>query len=136
WPGMRQNALCRNRAYRDAIGKVETLLTPALGWSAAEAIDRGVEADALARADVAQPLLFAIQYGIVTVLRGLGIDAAGHVGHSVGEIAAAWAAGALSLAVAAGVVVARSRNQERKRGVGRIAAIELGAAPHTEMLGE
>ena len=41
----------------------------------------------LAHADIAQPLLFAIQVGIVTVLRELGIEAAGHIGHSVGEIA-------------------------------------------------
>ena len=87
-------------------------------------------------ADVAQPLLFAIQVGIVTVLRGLGIEAAGHVGHSVGEIAAAWAAGALSLADAARVVVARSRNQERTRGNGRMAAMALGGAAARELLDE
>src|SRR5260370_2430119 len=67
---------------------------------------------------------------------GLGIEAAGHVGHSVGEIAAAWAAGALSLADAARVVAARSRNQERTRGTGRMAALALSGPAAREMLAE
>jgi acyl transferase domain-containing protein/NADPH:quinone reductase-like Zn-dependent oxidoreductase/acyl carrier protein len=123
-------------AFRDAVGEADALLSPALGWSLAAAIADGVEAERLARADIAQPLLFAIQVGIVGVLRRLGIEASGHVGHSVGEIAAAWGAGALSLAEAVRVVVARSRNQERTRGIGRMAALGLGAAAARELLDE
>src|SRR5439155_15161342 len=118
----------------DAISKADDTLRPGLGWSVAELIDRGIEAEQLVRADVAQPLLFAIQVGVVEVLRAFGIVAAGHIGHSVGEIAAAWAAGALSLADAARVVVARSRNQERTRGDGRMAALALGGAAARELL--
>ncbi len=66
----------------------------------------------------------------------MGVAAAGHIGHSVGEIAAAWAAGALSLADAARVVVARSRQQERTRGDGRMAALALGGAAARELLSE
>ena len=136
WPGMGRSACHASTAFRDAVTEADAALRPDLGWSVAELIESGVEADRLVHADVAQPLLFAIQVGIVTVLRGLGIDAAGHVGHSVGEIAAAWAAGALSLADAARVVVARSRNQERTRGDGRMAALALGEAAARELLGE
>src|SRR5260370_11802275 len=67
---------------------------------------------------------------------GLGIEAAGDAGPSVGEIAAAWAAGALSLADAARVVAARSRNQERTRGTGRMAALALSGPDAREMLAE
>src|SRR5438132_1534712 len=134
WSGMAQQAYCASAVFRDAIGAADNALRPGLGWSVAEAIDRGIEAEQLVRADVAQPLLFAIQVGIVEVLRGLGIVAAGHIGHSVGEIAAAWASGALSLADAARVVVARSRNQERTRGDGRMAALALGGAATRELL--
>jgi acyl transferase domain-containing protein/NADPH:quinone reductase-like Zn-dependent oxidoreductase/acyl carrier protein len=126
WPGMARGAYRANAAFRDAIGEADAALRAGLGWSVAALIDSGVDADRLVHADVAQPLLFAIQIGIVTVLRGLGIEAEGHVGHSVGEIAAAWAAGALSLTEAARVVIARSRNQERTRGDGRMAALALG----------
>src|SRR4029077_1900840 len=99
---------------------------PALGWSVAELIEGGVDAERLTRADIAQPLLFAIQVGIATVLRELGVEASGHIGHSVGEIAAAWAAGALSLPDAARVFAARTLQQERTRRQGRLVALSRG----------
>ncbi|HVB16144.1 MAG TPA: type I polyketide synthase, partial [Stellaceae bacterium] len=136
WPDMARDTYHASAAFRDAVGEADGTLRPALGWSVAEAIGRGATSEQLARADVAQPLLFAIQVGIVTVLRGLGVEAAGHIGHSVGEIAASWAAGALSLAQAGRVVVARSRQQERTRGDGRMAALALGADAARELLAE
>ena len=71
----------------------------------------GAEAEALVQADIAQPLLFAIQVGISPCCASSASKRPG-IGHSVGEIAAAWASGALSLEEAARVVVARSRQQE------------------------
>ncbi|HMD66927.1 MAG TPA: SDR family NAD(P)-dependent oxidoreductase [Stellaceae bacterium] len=125
FPGMGRNAFRSNAVFRAAIEDVDRLVGPALGWSLAELVERGVTADALARADIAQPLLFAIQIGIVQALGAIGIRGSGHLGHSVGEIAAAWGAGALSLADAARIVVARSRHQQRTQGTGRMAAVAL-----------
>jgi phthiocerol/phenolphthiocerol synthesis type-I polyketide synthase C len=136
WPGMGRHAYDASPAFRTAIAEVDGVLQPLLGWSVAEAVKDGVGGERLARADIAQPLLFSIQAAIVMVLRRLGIAAAGHVGHSVGEIAAAWAAGALTLADAARVVVARSRQQERTRGIGRMAALALGSPAAEELLAE
>ena len=136
WLGMGRNAYRTSSAFREAMAEADAELQPLLGWSAADAIARGTEPERLVRADVAQPLLFATQVGVVAVLRRLGIAAAGHIGHSVGEIAAAWAAGALSLAAAVRVVVARSRQQERTRGTGRMAALALGAAAAEELFAE
>src|SRR6185312_8146544 len=135
-PGMGRDAFKASAAFRDAVDLADQALRPALGWSVGERLERGANAEQLAHADIAQPLLFAVQVGIVTVLRGLGIEAAGHVGHSVGEIAAAWAAGALPLANATRVVVARSRNQERTRGAGRMAALSLGAAEAADLIAQ
>jgi phthiocerol/phenolphthiocerol synthesis type-I polyketide synthase C len=136
WPGMGRSAYHASPAFRAAVAEADDALRPALGWSVAEMIGRGVDAEQLVHADIAQPLLFAVQVGIVTVLRDLGIEAAGHIGHSVGEIAAAWGSGALSLTEAARVVAARSRQQERTRGNGRMAALALGGAAARELLGE
>ncbi len=136
WSGMGRQTYHASPAFRVAIAQADDALRPALGWSVAEVIERGATAEQLVHADIAQPLLFAIQVGIVAVLRGLGIEAAGHIGHSVGEIAASWSAGALSLAEAARVVAARSRHQERTRGNGRMAALALGSAAARELLGE
>src|SRR4051812_2078884 len=136
WPGMGSNVYQASAAFRTALAETDNALRPALGWSVAELIETGVDAERLVRADIAQPLLFAIQVGIVTVLRDLGVAASAHIGHSVGEIAAAWAAGALSLSDAARVVAARSRNQERTRGTGRMAALALSGVDARELLAE
>ncbi len=136
FPGMGQAALRSSAVFRAAVEEVDAALRPELGWSVAARLDAGVDADQVARADIAQPLLFAIQVGVVRGLGSVGVAAAGHLGHSVGEIAAAWAAGALSLAEAGRVVVARSRQQERTRGIGCMAALALACEAARELLAE
>jgi acyl transferase domain-containing protein/acyl carrier protein len=134
YPAMGRRALHASTAFRAAVDKVDRVLRPELGWSVAEKIEGGVEAIETACADIAQPLLFAIQYGIVEALRANGVIADGYIGHSVGEISAAWAAGALTLADAARIMVARSRSQQRTKGTGRMAALALGCEAASEFL--
>jgi phthiocerol/phenolphthiocerol synthesis type-I polyketide synthase C len=125
FPEMGRAALHANPSFRKAIENVDGILRPQLGWSVAELIARGVDAERVARTDIAQPLLFAVQVGVVETLRELGVTASGFLGHSVGEIAAGWGAGALSLADAGRIVIARSRSQQRTQGSGRMAALGL-----------
>jgi phthiocerol/phenolphthiocerol synthesis type-I polyketide synthase C len=132
--GMGREALRGNKTFRAAIENLDRMLRPELGWSAVEYLGASVDAEGMARADIAQPLLFAVQVGIVEALREIGVTASGCLGHSVGEIAAAWAAGALSLADAARVVIARSRHQQRTQGKGRMAALALAPDAAQEFL--
>src|SRR5215472_3830893 len=132
--GMGYDALRTNPAFQAAIDSVDRLLWPDLGWSVRELLADGADAKAMRRADVAQPLLFALQVGIVEALRELGVTASAYLGHSVGEIAAAWGAGALSLAEAGRVVIARSRYQQRTQGEGRMAALALAPDAAREFL--
>jgi acyl transferase domain-containing protein/NADPH:quinone reductase-like Zn-dependent oxidoreductase/NAD(P)-dependent dehydrogenase (short-subunit alcohol dehydrogenase family) len=132
--GMGRDALRNNRAFRSAIERLDQLLLPELGWSLAALLETGADAQTMGRADVAQPLLFAVQVGIVEALRKAGINASGYLGHSVGEIAAAWASDALSLAEAGRVVLARSRHQQRTQGRGRMAALALAPDAARDLL--
>ncbi|MDE2255111.1 MAG: acyltransferase domain-containing protein, partial [Betaproteobacteria bacterium] len=84
-------------------------------------------ADALDDTALAQPAMFAIQVALTQLLRSLGVHATAATGHSVGEIAAAWAVGGLSLETAARVIVERSRAQALTRGTGRMAAVGMSA---------
>ncbi|MFC4566125.1 acyltransferase domain-containing protein, partial [Nocardiopsis mangrovi] len=59
--------------------------------------------------DVVQPVSFAVMVALAEVWRGVGVVPDGVVGHSQGEIAAAYVAGVLSLEDAARIVVHRSR---------------------------
>ncbi|SDC24041.1 type I polyketide synthase [Belnapia rosea] len=136
WPGMAQAALAASPVFRNAVAEADAALAPHLGWSVAEQLEAGVSGEAVAATDRAQPLLFAVQHGIVAALAAEGIRPAFCLGHSVGEIAAAAAAGLLPLAEAARLVVVRSRHQNMTRGQGRMAA--LGASPDAALpvLGE
>ncbi len=125
WAGMGRDAMAHSAVFRAAMDELEELLTPLLGWSLREQLLADDLADALHRTDVAQPLLFAVQVAIVRALRARGIKPHAHIGHSVGEVAAAWAGGALSLAEAARVIVARSQAQQKVHGTGSMAALGL-----------
>src|SRR4051794_7710724 len=71
----------------------------------------------------AQPAGFALQVALTELLRSRGVEPRAVVGHSFGEIAAAWAAGALSLEQAAHIVTVRSRLEQRLAGRGAMLAV-------------
>jgi acyl transferase domain-containing protein/NADPH:quinone reductase-like Zn-dependent oxidoreductase/NAD(P)-dependent dehydrogenase (short-subunit alcohol dehydrogenase family) len=136
WAGMGAEALRLNPAFRRGVARADAALAAHLGWSVLERLEGDPADQDLARTDIAQPLLFAVQVGVVESLRASGVEAQAFVGHSVGEIAAAWASGALSLEAAARVVTARSRGQQRTRGLGGMAAIKADAAACAQMLSD
>ncbi len=126
WAGMAQDAITLSPAFREALAEVDAVLTPELGWSVAAALETP-DAEKLRETAVAQPLLFAIQVALVGALRAAGVEADACMGHSVGEVAAAWAAGALDLRAAAWVIAARSKAQQSRHGIGGMAVLGLGA---------
>ncbi|MEW2578038.1 SDR family NAD(P)-dependent oxidoreductase [Streptomyces syringium] len=124
WAGMATDLLGRP-AFRDTVARVDAELTPRLGWSVAEALAAPPEGWRLEDTETAQPLLFAVQLGVVAELRGQGVEPSMVLGHSVGEVAAACVGGALPLDLAARVIAARSRAQGATAGRGRMAAVGL-----------
>ena len=90
-----------------------------------------------ARADetlFAQAGLFAVQAGLVALLADCGLTPDAVVGHSVGELAAAYAAGVLSLDDACTLVAARARLMQALPGGGAMCAIAAGEAEVTAAL--
>ena len=133
WAGMGLAAAEHNASFRAALAEVDRTLLPMLGWSVK---DRLAAADDLSVHDtsVAQPLLFATQVATVSALRDAGVHADGFMGHSVGEVAAAWAAGSLGLEQACRVIAARSQLQSRTAGHGRMGVLGLPQARAAELV--
>ncbi|MCW8086703.1 type I polyketide synthase [Sabulicella glaciei] len=123
WAGMGQGPMRHSAAFRTAVEAADAHLRPLLGWSVAEVLARGATAEEAEGTDRAQPLLFALQLGIVAALAEEGIRPDLVLGHSVGEVAAAQVAGLLAPAEAARLVAVRSRHQHATRGAGRMAAL-------------
>ncbi|UAK25007.1 type I polyketide synthase [Sphingomonas nostoxanthinifaciens] len=133
WAGMAADAMAGSPAFREALAEADAALQPWLGWSVADAL-ADPDPDGLRNTDVAQPLLFAVQVALVLALRQHGVEADACMGHSVGEVAAAWASGALDLDAAARVIAARSSAQQQQHGVGAMGVLGLDAEASAAIL--
>lgn len=128
WAGMGHALLEADPHFAQTVENTSNLLQKLSGTDFAAILARGVSQEELEQTELAQPLLFVVQVGLTEALRAKGIVPDMVMGHSVGEVAAAWACGALSLAAAALVVHHRSQLQGRTRGFGRMAAVNLSPA--------
>ena len=123
WPGMGRAAYRANTTFARAFREIDDRFRPLAGWSLKDALFADNLADRLKLTSIAQPLIFAIQSATTTALRELGLSPSVVLGHSVGEIAAAEAAGILSLADAVRVIHSRSLHQELAHNHGGMAVV-------------
>jgi acyl transferase domain-containing protein len=100
-------------------------LEPWVSWSLIDTVCGGPQAADLEDIDVVQPVLFAVMVSLAQVWRSLGVAPDVVIGHSQGEIAAAYVAGALTLQDAAKIVALRSRLLATVTGQGSMAGILL-----------
>ncbi|MFD1694595.1 type I polyketide synthase [Roseibium aestuarii] len=134
WAGMGQEAYRLDAGFQRSFEKVDRIFMGIGGWSLLTTLfSEDLEAE-IERTEIAQPLLFAIQVAITEGLRERGIEPEAVAGHSVGEVAAAWASGALSLEQAVKVIHARSTEQEVVRDLGSMAALLLSEEAAREAL--
>ncbi|MFX1766420.1 SDR family NAD(P)-dependent oxidoreductase [Paraburkholderia sp. A1RI-2L] len=136
WAGMGQRLLQEDAAFAEALREVDALWCADGSPSLVAMLEAGVTADALGATEIAQPLLFAMQVGITKAISARGVRFVACCGHSVGEIAAAWAAGALTLEQAVHVIRIRSSAQAHTRGSGLMAAAGIGATAAAELIAQ
>lgn len=123
WAGMGLAAYELSQAFRSRFDAVSAAFEKLAGWSLIEALRSADLETRLRLATIAQPLLFAVQSAATYALRCKGLEPAFVLGHSVGEVAAAEAAGILDLETAVRVVHFRSLHQELTHGLGGMAAL-------------
>lgn len=120
--------------------KVLQYLPDAPSWKIAEELVKPKENSRLARASFSQPMCTALQIGLVEILRSWGVSPDGVVGHSSGEIGAAYAAGFLSLrdaiaiAYYRGLYLGENAPVKRNGPAGAMCAIGMGEADCANML--
>ncbi|WP_437338830.1 type I polyketide synthase [Sorangium sp. So ce394] len=125
WAGMGRELSASEPVFRAAIARCDERWRRLAGWSLEAALEAGEASRRLHDTEIAQPTLFAVQLGLMELLVSWGVEPELLLGHSLGEVAAACAAGALTLDDALVVVHHRSRLLQRATGLGAMAAVEL-----------
>ena len=91
--------------FREVIERCDRAMRPYGDWSLlAELTATDPAQSRLNEIDIIQPALFAIQVALAALWRSWGIEPQAVVGHSLGEVAAAYVAGALSFDDAVSVI--------------------------------
>jgi acyl transferase domain-containing protein/NADPH:quinone reductase-like Zn-dependent oxidoreductase/thioesterase domain-containing protein/acyl carrier protein len=135
WWAMGRQLLQREPIVRRAIAEIDAWLEPLAGWSLIAEMMRAEADSNIDRTDIAQPALFALQVALAELWKSWGVVGAKAIGHSVGEVAAAYYAGVYSLEDAVKVIFHRSRLQHRTSGKGRMLAVALSPDEAREAIG-
>jgi acyl transferase domain-containing protein/surfactin synthase thioesterase subunit len=125
WLGMGRRLLAEEPVFRAALQACDRILQAEADFSLLDALDADEATSPLGRIEVIQPALFAIEVALVALWRSWGVEPDVVVGHSMGEVAAAHVAGALSLEDAVALICRRSRLLRRIAGRGAMAVVEL-----------
>ncbi|GKZ68150.1 type I Iterative Polyketide synthase (PKS) [Aspergillus niger] len=129
WVGMGRDAMHTLSTFKITIRSLDQYLRtlkPPVRWTIEEALLGNIDSEHIAEPDIAQPLYTAFQIAIVDQLRKWGITPSAVVGHSSGEIAAAYAAGMLSAQEAFATSFYRGQAVAQEGPAGSMLAVGVG----------
>ncbi len=135
WWRMGRELLQSSPVFRNAAHEVDECFRAVAGWSILDELQVEQAVSRMAETQVAQPANFLIQVALTKQLGDWKVFPAAIVGHSVGEVASAYASGALSLDDAVLVSYHRSRLQQRAAGKGKMLATGLTMSQAETLLG-
>ena len=124
WVGMGCDLLASEPVFRAALLEIDAAFTRIAPWSICAELSADAAHSRLARTDVAQPVIVAVQLALVRLWASWGIVPDAVVGHSVGEIAALHVAGVLALDEALRIVWLRGRAMQEASGHGRMVSVD------------
>jgi phthiocerol/phenolphthiocerol synthesis type-I polyketide synthase C len=134
WFGMGQRLYADEPVFQEALELCDTAMRPHLNGSVLAELFADEKDSPLSDIGIIQPAIFAVQVALAALWRSWGVEPAAVVGHSMGEVAAAHVAGALSLDDAAQVICGRARLLRRASGQGAMLAAELTVAEAQELI--
>ncbi|WP_078973657.1 type I polyketide synthase [Streptomyces sp. MMG1533] len=133
WPGMGGQLRAESEVFRDELTRIDEAVGRHVGWSVLDVLRDPQDTTRLDRTEILQPVLFAVNAALAATWRSLGVTPDAVIGHSLGEIAAAYSAGVLTLDDAVTVVTGRAQAVVPLAGRGGMLALEL-ARPQVEEL--
>lgn len=133
WWAMGQQLLAQSPVFRKKIEECDALFLEFGDWSLVEELSRDQGSSRMEQTEIAQPSIFALQVALAALWDSYGVVPSAVVGHSVGEVAAAYVAGTLTLREAARVIFHRGRAMGSVSDTGRMLAASL-SGPQAEQI--
>ena len=127
WAGMGRQLIAEEPVFRAALERCAAAIQQEVGWDLFEELLADEAHSRFSDVAVTQPAIFAIQAALVALWRSWGVRPDAVIGHSMGEVAAAYGAGVLTLEDAVKVICHRSRLLARTAGKGALAVVGLSA---------
>lgn len=129
WYAMGRELIATSEVFRVSLQETNTILT-GLGcqWDLFKELSKSQEDSGIGTGELAQPVTTAIQIALVDLFASFGICANRVVGHSSGEIAAAYAAGRLDRLAAVQVAFHRGRYSAQAKHLNPVTGAMLAVA--------
>ena len=135
WYGMGQALYREDPVFREGLDEFDRLFAAISGRSIKDEMWNGEAGERIADIEIAMPANMALQWALACWWRSLGVRPQFIIGHSVGEIAGACAAGALTLEEGVRIIYQRSRLQKKLQGLGEMLAVGLSPEEAKETIG-
>jgi phthiocerol/phenolphthiocerol synthesis type-I polyketide synthase D len=133
WAGMGRQLLADEPAFAKAVAELEPIFVAQTGFSLHQTLADGEEVVGI---DRIQPVLVGMQLALTELWKSYGVTPDAVIGHSMGEVAAAVVAGALTPEQGLRVIATRSRLMARLSGQGAMALLELDADAVASLLAD
>lgn len=131
WAGMAKQLIETNGEFRadmEALNKALHELDDGPTWNLSDELCKLTEEGSrVNETEMAQPLCTALAIGVVNQLQRWGLRPSSVLGHSSGEMAAAYASGAISSSSAIKIAYYRGTVAKSQEGKGSMTAVGLGA---------
>lgn len=124
WLGMGKELYRQEIVFKNAIDDCESAFKNYVDWNLTDILFSD-DTESLSEIDIIQPTLVAIEIALAKLWMSIGVQPNAAVGHSMGEIAAAYIAGIISLDNAANIICTRSQLMKEQKGKGAMGYVAL-----------
>ena len=134
WPAMGAELLASEPVFRAEAEACDAVVRDLTGWSVLDELRAPPAESRLHITEVAQLAIATLQLALTALWRSWGVEPEAVAGHSMGEIVAAAAAGALDRRAALELLLARALVTEQAARGGRMASLGLDAEAVASLL--
>ena len=125
WISMGKNLYDRELVFKSALDECSQVFKNYVDYDIIQEINKPEDVSRLNEIDVVQPIIVAIEIALANLWMSKGIFPDVVIGHSLGEIAAAYVSGNISLDNAAKIICTRSKLMKQLSGKGEMGVTDL-----------